>query len=102
MPDYARKIDGAWVLLNGAFVVRDGGEASVPADPESPHGPKRKVTYDLQFPHNWLELSSAADRAKWGIKSIAPADSAPEGAIVTGYEIFDHKGGPKYRAVLAD
>lgn len=101
MTDYARKIDGAWVLLNGAFVVKGGGKATVPADPDIPHGPKRTVTYDLQFPHNWLALSSAQERAQWGIKAIGPADSAPEGALVTGYDIFDHKGAPKYRCVLA-
>jgi hypothetical protein len=101
MPDYARKIDGAWVLVSGAFTVRDGGKSIGPADPNLPNGPKRATTYDLKFPHNWLELSTAEDRGQWGIKAIAPADSPPEGALVLATEIFDHQGAPKYRCVLA-
>ena len=101
MPDYARKIDGEWVLISGAFTVKDGGKSSGPANPDLPNGPKRVTTYDLNFPHNWLELSRAEDRAQWGIKAIAPCDSPPEDALVLRYEIFDHNGAPKYRCVLA-
>jgi hypothetical protein len=100
MPDYARKIDGAWVLVRGAFTVKNGGRCQVLVDPDLPNGPTREEVYDLEVPANWLEeISTAADRAAFGIKQIAPADSPPEGVETFGFEIYDHKGSPKYRAI---
>ena len=61
---------------------------------------KHEVTYDLQFPHNWLECSTAENRAEWGTKAIIPADSVDEDALILRTEIIDLDGRPKYRSVV--
>lgn len=95
--DYARKVDGKWRLVTGPFTVESGGRSTGAVDPDLPNGVTREVIYDLKFAGNWLELSTAEDRAQWGILPIAPPDSPPEGAYVLGRDIIEHNGGPKYR-----
>lgn len=99
--DYARKNEaGEWELLKGAFTIKGAGKSTVPVNPDLPNGPKHEVTYDLQFPHNWLECSTAENRAEWGIKAIIPADSVDEDALILRTEIIDLDGRPKYRSVV--
>lgn len=103
MTDYAVEIGGpgAWRRVSGAFAIPNACTSRVLVDPDQPDGPTREITYDLQFPDGWLERSTADERATFRIKAVLPADSPPEGSDVTGeFEIFDHNGTPKYRAVL--
>lgn len=102
MPDYARKIDSAWVLINGAFTVEGGGSSQILVDPDLPGGPTKVETYDLTYPHGWVDLATPSQRAALGIKPIAPADSPAAGLSVLGLEIFDNAGSPKYRIVTAE
>lgn len=102
MTDYARLEDGLWTLVREGvgFTVKGGGVSTVLADPDLPNGPTQVLTYDLEVPANWLaEISTAAERAAFGLAEILPADSPPEGVETAGFEIIDHDGRPKYRAV---
>lgn len=102
MTDYARLVDGVWSLVREGvgFTVKGGGKSTVLFDPDLPNGPNRELTYDLEVPANWLaEISTAADRAAFGLAEILPADSPPEGVETSGFEIIDHNGRPKYRAL---
>lgn len=102
MTDYARRIDGVWTLLREgvSFTVKAGGKSTVLVDPDLPNGPTNDIVYDLQVPGNWLaQVSTAAERVAFGIHQILPADSPPEGVETNGFEIIDHNGKPKYRAV---
>ena len=102
MTDYARLEDGVWTLVREGvgFTVKGGGSSSVLADPDLPNGPTQVLTYDLEVPANWLaEISTAAERAAFGLVEILPADSPPEGVETSAFEIIDHDGRPKYRAV---
>lgn len=102
MTDYARLVDGVWTLVREGvgFTVKGGGSNPVVADPDLPNGPTEVLIYDLEIPANWLaEISTASDRAAFGLVEILPADSPPEGVETNNFEIFDHNGRPKYRAV---
>lgn len=102
MTDYARRVDGVWTLVREgvSFTVKGGGSNSVVVDPDLPNGPTQELTYDLEVPANWLaEISTAAERAAFGLVEILPADSPPEDVETNGFEIIDHDGRPKYRAV---
>ena len=101
MTDYARQTaPQTWEAVRGAFTVKSGGRSVVLVDPDLPNGPTREVTYDLNFPANWLDdISTAAERAMFGIREILAADSPPEGVETDGFEIIDHNGEPKYRAI---
>lgn len=102
MPDYARKIDDAWVLINGAFVVADGGSSEILVDANLPGGPTKIVTYDMPYPHGWVELATPSQRAALGIKPISAPDSPAPGLSVGELEIFDNAGSPKYRYATAE
>lgn len=96
MTDYARKMDDRWVLLQGAFTVENAGVSVIAVDPNEPNGEQRQVAYDLQMPHNWLEISTPEDRAQYGIEEVAPPDPPPAGHHTLGLEVVDVGGLPKY------
>lgn len=97
MPDYARRNEaGDWELLQGAFTVKDGGSSIVAIDPENPHAGTHVVTFDVNFPHNWLEHSAPAQRTALGIKPIGAPTAPPAGHRVLETVISDVAGVPKY------
>lgn len=94
---FARRIDGVWTLLTGAFVIPGAGN-EIAADPGAPEGPTRMVAYDRVFPETWLAASTEAERASFEIFEVAPAELIAPGYRPTADEpaIVDDGGLPRF------
>lgn len=73
---YARKLDNAWVEIQGEFVTQDG----------------------TQYPANWIELSGDADKQAAGVAAIKESEP-PKDTVVLESTLADVKGVPtrKYK-----
>lgn len=78
---FARKIDGLWTEIFGAFVTGDGDDA-------------------IQRPPNWCDLATPAERAAVGIVQIQEPDPVPDSMIVEGMELVDVNKRPVRRHIM--
>ena len=78
MTDFARMIDGAWSLVDEAFIAGEGDDA-------------------IQYPAGWLDGADDAQRAAVG--AVAIVDEPDPATPISGREIVDVGGVPHRRAI---
>lgn len=103
MDEYARPDgNGGWRQVAGAVTLVGAGVSEILIDRENPELGFETVTYDLVLPLGWEETWTVAERNRFGIKKIAQPNQPPAGLAVTGREIFDNNGSPKWRYTTAE